>query len=380
VKISFIGLGKLGLPCAEAVAQKGHTVSGYDIVNVTSDTINVKDSIAEAVAGQDIVFVAVPTPHDPAYDGRAPTAHLEPKDFSYDIVKECLEEANKFMTKNQLLVLISTVLPGTTRREFVPLVNNTRFVYNPYLIAMGTVAWDMINPEMIMIGTEDGSATTDARELVKFYQSIMENNPRYEIGTWDECECIKVFYNTFISTKIGIVNMMQDVAQKQGNINVDVVTRALSKSTMRIISKAYMKAGMGDGGACHPRDNIALRYMAQELGLGYDLFDSVMNAREKQAENMAIEILKYGNKVQFSSDSYKPGVDYVDGSYSLLVQHYIKKHGGYVVKEKPMIYVLVHEGDTVPDNVPVFDPWRTYKGTNVVYYGNTRKNKGIICE
>ena len=380
MKISFIGLGKLGLPCAEAVAQKGHTVSGYDIVNVTSDTINVKDSIAEAVAGQDIVFVAVPTPHDPAYDGRAPTAHLDPKDFSYDIVKECLEEANKFMTKNQLLVLISTVLPGTTRREFVPLVNNTRFVYNPYLIAMGTVAWDMINPEMIMIGTEDGSATTDARELVKFYQSIMENNPRYEIGTWDECECIKVFYNTFISTKIGLVNMMQDVAQKQGNINVDVVTRALSKSTMRIISKAYMKAGMGDGGACHPRDNIALRYMAQELGLGYDLFDSVMNAREKQAENMAIEILKYGNKVQFSSDSYKPGVDYVDGSYSLLVQHYIKKHGGYVVKEKPMIYVLVHEGDTVPDNVPVFDPWRTYKGTNVVYYGNTRKNKGIICE
>ena len=380
MKISFIGLGKLGLPCAEAVAQKGHTVSGYDIVNVTSDTVNVKDSIAEAVAGQDIVFVAVPTPHDPAYDGRAPTAHLEPKDFSYDIVKECLEEANKFMTKNQLLVLISTVLPGTTRREFVPLVNNTRFVYNPYLIAMGTVAWDMINPEMIMIGTEDGSATTDARELVKFYQSIMENNPRYEIGTWDECECIKVFYNTFISTKIGLVNMMQDVAQKQGNINVDVVTRALSKSTMRIISKAYMKAGMGDGGACHPRDNIALRYMAKELGLGYDLFDSVMNAREKQAENMAIEILKYGNKVQFSSDSYKPGVDYVDGSYSLLVQHYIKKHGGYVVKENPMIYVLVHEGDKVPDNVPVFDPWRTYKGTNVVYYGNTRKNKGIICE
>ena len=380
MKISFIGLGKLGLPCAEAVAQKGHTVSGYDIVDVTSSLINVKDTIAEAVAGQDIVFVAVPTPHDPAYDGRAPTAHLEPKDFSYKIVKECLEEANKFMTKDQLLVLISTVLPGTTRREFVPLVTNTRFVYNPYLIAMGTVAWDMINPEMIMIGTEDGSATTDARELVRFYQSIMENNPRYEIGTWDECECIKVFYNTFISTKIGLVNMMQDVAQKQGNINVDVVTRALSKSTMRIISKAYMKAGMGDGGACHPRDNIALRYMAQELGLGYDLFDSVMNAREKQAENMAIEILKYGNKVQFSSDSYKPGVEYVDGSYSLLVQHYVKEHGGYVVKETPHIYVLVHEGDTVPDNVPVFDPWRTYRGPNVVYYGNTRKNKGIVCE
>ena len=82
MKISFIGLGKLGLPCAEAVAQKGHTVSGYDVRRVSSDLIKVKDTIAEAVAGQDIVFVAVPTPHDPAYDGRAPTAHLEPKDFS----------------------------------------------------------------------------------------------------------------------------------------------------------------------------------------------------------------------------------------------------------------------------------------------------------
>ena len=87
----------------------------------------------------------------------------------------------------------------------------------------------------------------------------MENDPRYVIGTWDECECIKVFYNTFISTKIGLVNMIQDVAEKQGNINVDVVTTALAKSDQRIMGPSYMKAGMGDGGACHPRDNIALR-------------------------------------------------------------------------------------------------------------------------
>jgi UDPglucose 6-dehydrogenase len=366
-------LGKLGLPCAEAIATKGHTVSGYDVVDVKSKTVNVKDSIAEAVVGQDIVFIAVPTPHDPAYDGRAPTAHLEPKDFSYNIVKECLEEANKYMNKDQLLVLISTVLPGTTRREFVPLVPNTRFVYNPYLIAMGTVAWDMINPEMVMIGTEDGSLTGDAKQLKEFYESCMENNPRYEIGTWDECECIKVFYNTFISTKIGLVNMMQDVAQKQGNINVDVVTKALADSTMRIISKAYMKAGMGDGGACHPRDNIALRYMAKELGLGYDIFDAVMNAREIQAENMAIEILKHGQRIQFSSDSYKPGVDYVDGSYSLLVQHYVKKHGGFIVNDKATVWVRVHEEDNnPPQGITVFDPWRSFKGDTVVHYGNTR--------
>ena len=60
------------------------------------------------------------------------------------------------MNNQQTLVLISTVLPGTTRRDFAPLITNTSLVYNPYLIAMGTVAWDMINPEMIMIGTKNG--------------------------------------------------------------------------------------------------------------------------------------------------------------------------------------------------------------------------------
>ena len=205
----------------------------------------------------------------------------------------------------------------------------------------------------------------------------MENDPRYVIGTWDECECIKVFYNTFISTKIGLVNMVQDVAQKQGNINVDVVTAALRDSTQRIMGPSYMKAGMGDGGACHPRDNIALRYMADKLNLGYDIFDSVMNAREIQAKNMAIEILKYGNKIQFSSDSYKPDVEYVDGSYSLLVQHYVRKLGGWVVNETPSVVVRVHENDKLPEgDYIVFDPWRSYEGLNQhVSYGNTRHMK-----
>ena len=373
MKISFIGLGKLGMPCAEVIAQKGHSVTGYDIARRGNSNVLQFPTIQGAINGVDIVFIAVPTPHDPDYDGRAPTAHLEPKDFQYDIVKEVIIEANKHMTKNQLLVLISTVLPGTVRREFVPLVTNTRFVYNPYLIAMGTVAWDMVNPEMVMIGTEDGTETGDAKQLVDFYKSIMENTPRYVIGTWDECECIKVFYNTFISAKIGLVNMIQDVAQRQGNINVDVVTDALANSDQRIMGPSYMKAGMGDGGACHPRDNIALRYMVKNLHLDYDIFDSIMNARESQARNMAIEILKHGNRIQFSSDSYKPNVEYIDGSYSLLVQHYVKELGGWVVNENPSIFVRVHDTDIVPENVVVFDPWRTYNGPNtVINYGNTR--------
>ena len=198
---------------------------------------------------------------------------------------------------------------------------------------MGSVAWDMINPEMVMIGTEDGTETGDAKELVDFYKTIMENDPRYEIGTWDECECIKVFYNTFISAKLSLVNMIQDVAMKQGNINADVVCNALANSDKRIMGPQYMTPGMGDGGACHPRDNIALRHMAQKLDLGYDLFDSIMNAREKQAKNMAEFLVAKAKEsdlpVLIHGVAYKPNVEYLDGSYSTLVAHYCEQMGYY---------------------------------------------------
>lgn len=407
-RIGFIGIGKLGMPCAEMIAKKGHEVEGYDITEKTSERIRVVSSIQEVVQNKDIVFIAVPTPHAKEYDGAMPSAHLKPRDFNYSIVRDCLEEANRHMNKDQLLVLISTVLPGTTRAHFVPLVNNTNFVYNPYLIAMGSVAWDMVNPEMVMIGTEDGSETGDARKLVDFYKTVMENDPRYIIGTWDECECIKIFYNTFISAKIGLVNMIQDVAEKQGNINVDVVTEALAGSTMRITGPQYMKAGMGDGGACHPRDNIALRWLAEDLNLGYDLFSAIMSSREVQAENMALKMIKLADDndlehIYIHGKAYKPGVPYTDGSYSLLVGHYVEKHGRFVTyidplteKQNPVsvkgVVLLAHSASTtyqymtgernrnddlycdiLPGSV-VLDPWRKFQDEQltVVHYGNTR--------
>ena len=100
-----------------------------------------------------------------------------------------------------------------------------------------------------------------------------------------------------------------------------------------------------------------------------------MTAREQQAENMALEILKHGKNIFFSSNSYKPGTELIDGSYSLLVQHYIKKHGGLIASQQDNtteVIVRVHESDTVVDNGEciVFDIWRTYPpADNVVYYG-----------
>ena len=376
-KIGFIGLGKLGMPCAETIAQKGFEVVGYDIENKSSNHIEIRDSIAEVCRDTDIVFVATPTPHEEGYDGREPSSHKEPKDFNYDSLKKVLDKCNRNMGVTQSLVLISTVLPGTIRRELAPLVTNVKLLYNPYLIAMGTVGWDMLNPEMVMIGTKKGVYETavKGKQLEAFYNQLCDVMPRIEFGTWEEIESMKIFYNTFISNKITMVNMIQDVAHQLGNMDVDKVTEALAKSTQRIVSPAYMKAGMGDGGACHPRDNIALRWLAKELNLGYDIFETIMTAREKQAENMALAILEHGKDVYFTSDSYKPGTNLVDGSYSLLVQYYVKKHGGQLVNgiDTPVkVIVRVHETDeiTADNTTTIFDPWRSYPpADNVVYYG-----------
>tara|TARA_B100000131_G_scaffold48954_1_gene43602 strand:- start:880 stop:2097 length:1218 start_codon:yes stop_codon:yes gene_type:complete len=401
-KVAMIGVGKLGQACAEVMAET-YPLVGYDVSPREPKNFPMVDTTKEAVEYADIIFIAAPTPHDPAYDGRYPTHHLPNKDFDYTIVKGILKEVNKWSNRKQLVVLISTVLPGTVRSQLEPLITNARFIYNPYLIAMGTVAWDFVNPEMLMIGTEDGSETGDAKELLDFYKPMMKNNPRNVVGTWDECECIKIFYNTFISAKLSLVNMIQDVAERQGNINVDVVTNALRDSDQRIMGPRYMTAGMGDGGACHPRDNIALRWMSNNLGLGYDLFDAIMEAREIQAKNLAQRLVDTGLPVIIIGKAYKPHVEYEAGSYSILVGHYVKELGvdvyfedEYTGDKAPDLgaaaYLLAHDPETTflgcldpdpdkqqksifPEGSVIIDPWRKcpdINGCKVIHYGNTR--------
>jgi UDPglucose 6-dehydrogenase len=412
LKVGFIGLGKLGLDCAEVFA-KHYEVRGHDIYPRVSNTVKICD-IQETIQESEWIFIAVPTPHAEGYDGSIPSSHMEPKDFGHDAVIDAIVKINHYATSSKKIVLISTVLPGTTRHYFVPkLASHHEFLYNPYLIAMGSVKWDMVNPEMVMIGTEDWHPNKLAQQLIDLYQPLMQNNPRYEIGTWDECEAIKIFYNTFISTKVGLANMIQDFAMKIGNINVDVVTNALASSTMRIMGPKYMTAGMGDAGACHPRDNIALRWLAQEYDIGYDMFDTIMRAREVQAENLAkflvMQAQKHNLPIVIHGKAYKPDVPYCIGSYSTLVGHYVKQSGHRVQYvdpladdvtdvvskvDSPAVVLLAHNrhvtyGYTGQDLKEVFyydiqsgsvvvDPWRSLpqdtKGLTVIHYGNTRIN------
>jgi UDPglucose 6-dehydrogenase len=240
----------------------------------------------------------------------------------------------------------------------------------------------------------------------------MKNDPRYEIGTWEECEAIKIFYNTFISAKVGMVNMIQDFAQRIGNINVDVVTDALARSTQRIMGPKYMTAGMGDAGACHPRDNIALRWLAQEYDLGYDMFDTIMQARELQARNLADFLcgtaVEHGMPIVIHGKAYKPDVPYCIGSYSTLIAHYITQRGFSVQYldpladdrkdcveriDQPHVILMAHNRGVTygytgtqtrdqaycvfPPGSVLVDPWRQQQnipGITVIHYGNTRKS------
>lgn len=398
LELAMIGCGKVGGPTAKFLEEVGHVVRKYDTAFDTGWTLE------QAIAERDMILIAVPTPHREEYDGSTPAMDLAPRDFSYDILSSVVHKIAA-LTKTPI-VIISTVLPGTIRRLFGEY--GDQIVYNPYLISMGAVIKDLAHPDLVIVGTRDGNKSPTTQMLLDMHGSITPGKnvfKQWKLGTWEEAESIKVFYNTFISTKIALVNMIQDVAVKLGNMNVDVVTDALTSSTQRILTKSYMTAGMGDGGPCHPRDNIAMRWMAEELDLGYDFFHGIMDAREQQARNLAAYIVGISDSrgdmpIFINGKTFKPKVTLTDGSYSMLVAHYIEEMGKQVNwldpntthYKPPMVWGIVllahNEGVTynntnttpiystlVPGSI-VVDPWRKYVSNDpeikVIHYGNTR--------
>ena len=127
---------------------------------------------------------------------------------------------------------------------------------------MGTTIDDFLFSEIILFGVDDEKA---AKKAESFYKTI--NKSPFFKTTIENAELIKVVYNTFISTKIAMMNTVMETCHHLPNTNIDDVTNALSKCTTRIISDKYLYGGMGDGGGCHPRDNIALSWLAQKMNL-----------------------------------------------------------------------------------------------------------------
>lgn len=352
MRVGVIGLGKLGFPVALAIESKGHEVMGYDVSPHAKEILETRvfphkeeglqplldaskmqlGTPAQIVDWADLIFLAVQTPHEPRFEGstRLPDDRA---DFDYTWLKDAVVSvaaAAKYKKKHTTLVVISTCLPGTFTREIEPLLNEyVHYVYNPFFIAMGTVLADFLNPEFVLIGMQD--AAEDGREWLKvrdFYASI-HKKPAFttDITT---AEGIKVFYNTFITMKTVLANTYGEMAHKLG-MNVDDIYQALSMATDRIISPKYLKAGMGDGGGCHPRDNIALSYIAREVNLSHNIFEDLMKAREDHAEWLARLVVNAHNlsnlPIFIYGEAFKPETNIITGSPSTLVANILLEKG-----------------------------------------------------
>jgi UDPglucose 6-dehydrogenase len=340
MKVGFIGLGKLGLPCALAAEDCGHEVYGWDVSdsvreNVESRLITYQEIYAQEMLDAssipqrllpsdelgevcDLIFVAVQTPHQPEYEGitRLPATR---EDFNYEHLAKALESVADAKCP---VAVISTVLPGTMEKLGV----NKQIIYNPFFIAMGTTIPDFLNPEFVLVGTDRPHPGV----LKAFYESI-HTKPVF-VTTVKTAELTKVAYNTFIGLKIAFANTMMELCEKTG-ADVDDLVDALSLATDRIISSRYLRGGMGDGGGCHPRDNIALSWLAREVGLSYDLFEALMVAREKQTEWLLDVALDAQNEsaefrpLEIKGKAYKPKTNLTVGSPALLMVSMLEERG-----------------------------------------------------
>ena len=406
MNIGFIGLGKLGLPCALAVESRGHKVVGYDPSEQVKDIIDTKKlqyqeiwaqehldkskieikSVEEVVGESEIIFVPIQTPHGEQFEGttRIPD---EREDFDYSYLKKGIKDLSEeiwYQQVKKVVIIISTVLPGTIRREIKPLIESNpyfKLCYNPFFIAMGTTMRDFLSPEIVLFGVDDNWASKKAK---KFYRTL-HHSPFYDT-TLENAELIKVIYNTFISTKIAFVNTVMEMCHYLPNTNVDDVTNALKMCDDRIISYKYLSGGMGDGGGCHPRDNIALSWLSDKLGLSFNWFDNIMKQREKQTDWLVDLIeetsFKYkgcvdGYPIKILGKSFKPETNITTGSPSILLKNILEERGHTQVsmwdpyiddsendsQQEPMIYFI---GTKHPDFTTysynqgsiIIDPWR----------------------
>jgi len=414
MNIGFIGLGKLGLPCALAVESRGHKVVGYDPSEQVKDIIDTKKlqyqeiwaqehldksnieikSIEEVVGESEIIFVPIQTPHGEQFEGitRIPD---EREDFDYTYLKKGIKDLSEeiyYQQSKKVVIIISTVLPGTIRREIKPLIKDNpyfKLCYNPFFIAMGTTMRDFLKPEIVLFGVDDNWASKKAK---KFYRTL-HHSPFYDT-TIENAELIKVIYNTFIGTKIAFVNTVMEMCHQLPNTNVDDVTNALKMCDERIISDKYLSGGMGDGGGCHPRDNIALSWLSDELGLRFNWFDNIMKQREVQTDWLCDLIEEHceDKKILILGKSFKPETNLTVGSPSILLKNILEERGHKVLMwdpyvdthklltgEEPMIYFI---GTKHPDFTSyeynegsiIIDPWRyipEVKGCEVVHVGDS---------
>jgi UDPglucose 6-dehydrogenase len=396
----MVGLGRLGLPVSCAMVQKNHKVFGYDINTELTDQLKrgecpyyepnineilkdclddglaICDTLESAVKNARIIFIAVPTPSN------------NDDSFNTSYVKDVLKKLGPILLDcydYKVVSIISTVLPGTTRNEFLPILIshlglpgqlNYGLCYNAQFIAMGTTLQDMLNPEFVLIG-EYNKKSGDT--IAAFYSRLVDA-PLLRMSI-ENAETVKMAYNTMIGFKIVYANTLMELCDKIEYADCDVVTGAISKATKRLLSPRYLTGGMGDAGGCHPRDNRALSYLAKKLDLSADPFEFVMDARDKQSRYLASVVRQEWENshlpICVMGLTFKPETNLTTESCSYLLINHMKDAGipkqeiltfdpivqPSLPPNKAMIYVIAtkhkeFEWFKYADGSVVIDPWR----------------------
>src|ERR1039458_2858258 len=355
MKISIIGLGKLGAPMAAVMAHKGHTVVGVDInpafvsalnqgrapvfepglaelIQANRERLSATQDCEAAVLATEATFIMVPTPSGD--DGR----------FSMRLVMDAAEKIGKALRKTDwhLVVLSSTVMPGSTAEGLVPALEahsgkkcglDFGVCYNPEFIALGSVIRDMLNPDMILIGESDERS---GRMLGDFYTHVCESNPRINRMNYVNAELTKLSVNTFVTTKISYANMLAEVCETLPGADVDTVTRAIGCDSR--IGQKYLRGAMGYGGPCFPRDNMAFSALARTNGVPALLAEATDQLNRRQAPRLAELVrsrLPANGTVGILGLSYKPNTGVIEESQGLRLAQHLLSAGTAVIVYDP---------------------------------------------
>ena len=356
MKISVIGLGKLGAPLAAVFASKGFSVIGTDLNRALVDAINdgvapvdeprlqelidghrerlrATTDAAAAVADSDITFVIVPTPSDES--GR----------FRNTFVLKALEDVGAGIRKKtgyHIVVITSTVMPGSTGGDIRAAleVQSGRTVgealglcYNPEFIALGSIVRDMLMPDLVLIGESDSRA---GEVLERIYQQSCDNKPVVRRMNFVNAELTKISVNTFVTTKISYANMLADMCDRIPGADVDVVTQAVG-SDSRIGGK-YLRGAVGYGGPCFPRDNVAFASLARSVGARAELAEATDVVNRYQVERVLSAVttqIRRRGPVGILGLAYKPDTSVVEQSQGVALAARLLESGHEVIVYDP---------------------------------------------
>ncbi len=396
MRVSVVGLGKLGSSLAAVIAHKGHTVVGVDVnpgivrlinegrapgeepglqdmIDGCRSRLSATRDVREAVEETDLTHVIVPTPSGP--DGRFALSHVL---GAMAQVGTALRAKVTF----HVVSLTSTVMPGDTQGRVVPALEEASgrkcgtdfgLCYNPEFIALGNVIQGLLFPDFLLIGESDRRS---GQILEDFYRTICaEATPKARMS-FVNAELTKLSVNTFVTTKISYANMLAQVCENLPGADVDVVTSALGLDTR--IGRKYLRGALGYGGPCFPRDNIAFSALARGLGSPATLAEateSVNRGQVGRVERLVRSHLPADGTVGILGLAYKPSTPVVEESQGLELARRLSEAGTRVVVHDPLAMPVVRAilGDRVSyaasadecargaDVLVVATPWEEYK-------------------